>query len=332
MSRGTLWMGDIEPYMDDAFLKQAFAQMGEACLSTKIIANKLTGLPVGYGFMEFLDEATAQRILLECDGKPIPGSNPVKKFKLNRASHSKEANQQREFSAFVGNLSSEVDDLSLYTAFHSRFSSVKAAKVVLDDGGQSRGYGFVRFGSEEQLQDTLCLLHDTEAVGTKPIRVGAATPKRALNSGSMATPPGQQQQQGYQQQYYGGYGYNYPGYYNPWQGYQQYYGNYQGYPGYAGYYGQQEYAQPPDAQAVGYDYAAAGVAGPTLEAPAAQPQQPGVAGPDPDNDVEDHDMSLPDVDALNKALMARSEDLYSALDSCRWLPTDGLDPPLVPVK
>ncbi|CAN8026357.1 unnamed protein product [Ixodes persulcatus] len=77
MSRGTLWMGDIEPYMDDAFLKQAFAQMGEACLSTKIIANKLTGLPVGYGFMEFLDEATAQRILLECDGKPIPGSNPV---------------------------------------------------------------------------------------------------------------------------------------------------------------------------------------------------------------------------------------------------------------
>ncbi|XP_040071526.1 tRNA selenocysteine 1-associated protein 1 isoform X1 [Ixodes scapularis] len=248
MSRGTLWMGDIEPYMDDAFLKQAFAQMGEACLSTKIIANKLTGLPVGYGFMEFLDEATAQRILLECDGKPIPGSNPVKKFKLNRASHSKEANQQ------------------------------------------------------------------------------------ALNSGSMATPPGQQQQQGYQQQYYGGYGYNYPGYYNPWQGYQQYYGNYQGYPGYAGYYGQQEYAQPPEAQAVGYDYAAAGVAGPTLEAPAAQPQQPGVAGPDPDNDVEDHNMSLPDVDALNKALMARSEDLYSALDSCRWLPTDGLDPPLVPVK
>lgn len=35
---------------------------------------------------------------------------------------------RREFSAFVGNLSSEVDDLSLYTAFHSRFSSVKAAK------------------------------------------------------------------------------------------------------------------------------------------------------------------------------------------------------------
>ncbi|CAN7948383.1 unnamed protein product, partial [Ixodes pacificus] len=51
-------------------------------------------LPVGYGFVEYLDEATAQRILLECDGKPIPGSNPVKKFKLNRANHSKEANQQ----------------------------------------------------------------------------------------------------------------------------------------------------------------------------------------------------------------------------------------------
>lgn len=88
------------------------------------------------------------------------------------------------------------------------------------------------------------------ALGQTEDMLRGTFPRRALNSGSMATPPGQQQQQGYQQQYYGGYGYNYPGYYNPWQGYQQYYGNYQGYPGYAGYYGQQEYAQPPDAQAV----------------------------------------------------------------------------------
>ncbi|CAN7939519.1 unnamed protein product, partial [Ixodes hexagonus] len=288
MSRGTLWMGDIEPYMDDAFLKHAFAQMGEACLSTKIIAHKLTGLPVGYGFMEFLDEATAQRVLLECDGKPIPGSNPTKKFKLNHASHSKEASQQREFSAFVGNLSSEVDDHSLYTAFHSRFSSVKAAKVVLDDAGQSKGYGFVRFGSEEELQGALRLMNNSHVLGTKPIRVGAATPKRAATTTSdMTTPPSQQQQQqqGYQQ-YYGSYGYNYPGYYNPWQGYQQYYANYQGYPGYAGYYGQQDYAQPADAQAAGYDYAAAGIAGVTHEAPAALPQQASVAGSDPDNEVE----------------------------------------------
>lgn len=50
--------------------------------------------------------------------------------------------------------------------------------MVLDDGGQSRGYGFVRFGSEEQLQEALRLLNDTQAVGTKPIRVSAATPKR----------------------------------------------------------------------------------------------------------------------------------------------------------
>uniref|UniRef100_A0A1E1WZB3 tRNA selenocysteine-associated protein 1 n=1 Tax=Amblyomma aureolatum TaxID=187763 RepID=A0A1E1WZB3_9ACAR len=129
MSKGTLWMGDIEPYMDEAFLKQAFAMMGETCLSTKIITNKLTGLPLGYGFLDFIDEATAQRILLKCDGKVIPGSNPTKRFKLNHACHSKDASQQQtEHSAFVGNLTPDVDDLSLYTAFHSRFPSVKAAK------------------------------------------------------------------------------------------------------------------------------------------------------------------------------------------------------------
>lgn len=118
--------------MDEAFLKQAFAVMGETCLSTKIITNKLTGLPVGYGFLDFIDEAAALRVLHKCDGKPIPGSNPIKKFKLNHACHSKDiAQQQSEYSAFVGNLTTEVDDLGLYTAFHSRFPSVKAAKGLV---------------------------------------------------------------------------------------------------------------------------------------------------------------------------------------------------------
>ncbi|XP_077547051.1 tRNA selenocysteine 1-associated protein 1-like isoform X2 [Haemaphysalis longicornis] len=354
MSKGTLWIGDIEPYMDEAFLKQAFAVMGEACLSTKIITNKLTGLPVGYGFLDFIDEAAALRVLHKCDGKPIPGSNPSKKFKLNHACHSKDiAQQQAEYSAFVGNLTTEVDDLGLYTAFHSRFPSVKAAKVVLDEGGKSRGYGFVRFGDQEEHQQALNIMNGFEGLGGKALRVSSATPKRnsvpgttastTVNSSSssgsissMATPPGQQSYQ----QYYGSYGYNYQNYYNPWQGYQQYYAGYPGYQGYQGYYGQQpEYPQPaatdPSAAAsVPYEdpanSAATAVAPQFSNPPPSQP--PPAASAESDNEVEDHDMGMPDVEASNKLLLARSEDLYSAFDNSRWLPTEGLDPPLVSVK
>ncbi|XP_065280879.1 tRNA selenocysteine 1-associated protein 1-like [Dermacentor albipictus] len=335
MSKGTLWMGDIEPYMDEAFLKQAFAVMGETCLSTKIITNKLTGLPLGYGFLEFIDEPTAQRILLKCDGKTIPGSSPSKKFKLNHACHSKDtAQQQIEHSAFVGNLTPEVDDLNLYTAFHSRFPSVKAAKVVLDESGKSRGYGFVRFGNQEEHQQALEVMNGFEGLGGKALRVSSATPKRSNvpTTVSMATPPGQQTYQ----QYYGNYGYNYQNYYNPWQGYQQYYAGYQGYQGYPGYYGQQpEYPQHTDSSAVahtGYEDAANAAAAAVPHGPNPPLPQAAATTSESDNEVEDHDMGMPDIEASNKLLLARSEDLYSAFESSRWLPTEGLDPPLVSVK
>lgn len=78
----------------------------------------------------------------------------------------------------MGNLSPEVDDLALYTAFQSRFPSVKVAKVVLDDEGVSKGYGFVRFGVEEQYQQALHDMNDFTGLGGKAIRVSSATPKR----------------------------------------------------------------------------------------------------------------------------------------------------------
>ncbi|KAH7985060.1 hypothetical protein HPB52_024346 [Rhipicephalus sanguineus] len=237
-----LYSRQIEPYMDEAFLKQAFAVMGETCLSTKIITNKLTGLPLGYGFLEFIDEHTAQRILLKCDGKPIPGSNPAP----------------------------------------------GEAAVVLDESGKSRGYGFVRFGNQEEHQQALEIMNGFEGLGGKALR-----------------------------------------------GYQQYYAGYQGYQGYPGYYGQQpEYPQHTDPSAVahtGYEDAATAAAavphGPNPPLPQTAPP-----APESDNEVEDHDMGMPDVEASNKLLLARSEDLYSAFDSSRWLPTEGLDPPLVSVK
>lgn len=154
----------------------------------------------------------------------------------------------------------------------------------------------------------------------------------------MATPPGQQSYQ----QYYGSYGYNYQNYYNPWQGYQQYYAGYPGYQGYQGYYGQQpEYPQPaaaattdPSASVpVAYEDPAnsAATAAPQFSNPPPS-QPPPAANAESDNEVEDHDMGMPDVEASNKLLLARSEDLYSAFESSRWLPAEGLDPPLVSVK
>ena len=45
---------------------------------------------------------------------------------------------------FVSCILIQVDDFALYRFFTGRYTSVKCAKVVLDESGFSKGYGFVR--------------------------------------------------------------------------------------------------------------------------------------------------------------------------------------------
>ena len=55
MSRvGALWIGGLEPYMDEDFLRRAMVEFNmEGVVSVKVMTNKFTGEPAGYGFINF---------------------------------------------------------------------------------------------------------------------------------------------------------------------------------------------------------------------------------------------------------------------------------------
>ena len=80
-------------------------------------------------------------------------------------------------SIWVGDLTPEVDDFALYNYFTQRYQTVRCAKVVLDDGGFSKGYGFVRFGSEGEQQHALAHMSGEVGLGSKPIKVSMANQK-----------------------------------------------------------------------------------------------------------------------------------------------------------
>nr|AAW25303.1 SJCHGC04256 protein [Schistosoma japonicum] len=70
----TIWMGDLEPYMDEMFIKRAFETSGENIVSVKVIRNKATGQTLGYGFIEFANSTSARDAMLKLNGKLIPGA------------------------------------------------------------------------------------------------------------------------------------------------------------------------------------------------------------------------------------------------------------------
>lgn len=119
--------------MTESFIMAAFQKMGEHPQNVKVIRNKYTGEPAGYCFVHFNTDEEAIDAMHKLNGKPIPGTNPVIRFRLNSASRESKANAQteRDFSLWVGDLSSDVDDYSLYRAFSLKYSSIKAAKGTI---------------------------------------------------------------------------------------------------------------------------------------------------------------------------------------------------------
>jgi len=83
---------------------------------------------------------------------------------------------------FIGGLAWHTDDQTLRQKFEE-FGEVEEAVVVKDrDTGRSRGFGFVRFTSEEAADNAIANMNDQEFDGRR-IRVDKATDRRAGGGG-----------------------------------------------------------------------------------------------------------------------------------------------------
>ncbi|KAK9486599.1 hypothetical protein V1527DRAFT_462923 [Lipomyces starkeyi] len=191
-SKTTLWMGELEPWIDENFVRQVWSNFGEA-VNVKMIRDKFSGTNAGYCFVDFSSPAAAAKALT-LNGTLIP--NTQRAFKLNWASgggfSERRDDRSPEYSIFVGDLGPETSEYVLLNLFQSRYPSCKSAKIMTDPvSGMSRGYGFVRFTDESEMQRALTEMQGFYC-GNRPMRISTATPK---NKGA-AVPAGMLQQQG----------------------------------------------------------------------------------------------------------------------------------------
>ncbi|RAL40512.1 hypothetical protein DM860_006582 [Cuscuta australis] len=175
----TIWIGDLHNWMDEDYLRNCFASTGEV-FSIKVIRNKQTGFSEGYGFVEFCSHAAAEKILQSYSCILMP--NTDQPFRLNWATFSmgeKRSNNGSDLSIFVGDLAADVTDTLLLETFSSKYPSVKAAKVVIDaQTGRSKGYGFVRFGDDNEKLQAMTEMNGVYC-SSRAMRIGAATPRKS---------------------------------------------------------------------------------------------------------------------------------------------------------
>ncbi|TQD92193.1 hypothetical protein C1H46_022231 [Malus baccata] len=177
----TLWIGDLQYWVDENYLNTCFAHTGEV-ISIKIIRNKITGQPEGYGFVEFVSHAAAERVLHAYNGTQMPGTEQT--FRLNWASFGigeRRPDAAPEHSIFVGDLAPDVTDYMLQETFQTNYPSVRGAKVVTDPNtGRSKGYGFVKFADETERNRAMSEMNG-QYCSSRPMRISAATPKKTTS-------------------------------------------------------------------------------------------------------------------------------------------------------
>lgn len=176
----TLWIGDLQYWMDENYLLSCFPQTGEV-VSVKVIRNKQTGQIEGYGFIEFVSRAVAERILQTYNATPMPNGEQL--FRLNWATFSsgEKRDETPDYTVFVGDLAADVTDYMLQETFRARYTSVKGAKVVIDRlTGRTKGYGFVKFADESEQLRAMTEMNGAFC-STRPMRIGPATNKKTAS-------------------------------------------------------------------------------------------------------------------------------------------------------
>ena len=124
-SEYSLWMGDIEPWMNESFIMNSFIEYGFRPKNIKLVRDKRFNKLNNYCFVN-------------------------KYFKLNIAKF----NYKFSKNLYVGNLSPKINDIDLFNIFKSKYPSVYYASIITDNG-ISRGYGFVHFGNEDEYKKSL---------------------------------------------------------------------------------------------------------------------------------------------------------------------------------
>lgn len=172
---GNVFIKNLDKNIDNKSLYDTFSAFGNI-LSCKIAMDE-HGCSKGYGFVHFETEEAAKNAIDKVNGMLLNG----KKVFVGRWMSRKERLEQlgdraKNFTnVYIKNFSEDIDDVKLREIFEA-YGVIVSAKIMNDDGGRGRGFGFVSFEDHEAAHKAVDDLNGKEMNG-KTIYVGRAQKK-----------------------------------------------------------------------------------------------------------------------------------------------------------
>ncbi|XP_008811028.1 polyadenylate-binding protein 4-like [Phoenix dactylifera] len=180
-----LYMKNLDQDITEELIELKFSEFGK--ISNVKIAKDDNGNSKGFGFVNFESPDSAKRAVEAMNGvqlgtKTLYVSRAQKKAErqqiLGRLYEEKRNEQIRKCMAlnvYVKNIDDTVDDDALRECFN-QCGGITSAKIMRDDKGISKGFGFVCFSSPEEADKAVNTMHGCMFHG-KPLYVAIAQRK-----------------------------------------------------------------------------------------------------------------------------------------------------------
>eukprot|EP00064_Thunnus_orientalis_P013926 superscaffoldBa00002340_g13967 len=180
---GNIFIKNLDKSIDNKALYDTFSAFGNilSCkcsmgfLSSKVVCDENGSK--GYGFVHFETQEAAERAIEKMNGMLLNDRKVfVGRFKSRKEREAELGARAKEFTnVYIKNFGDDMDDEKLRELF-SKYGNAMSIRVMTDDSGKSRGFGFVSFERHEDAQKAVDEMNGKEMNG-KLIYVGRAQKK-----------------------------------------------------------------------------------------------------------------------------------------------------------
>jgi len=177
-----LYVKNIDPEVTEDDFVELFSKFGT--VTSAVIQMDDEGRSKGFGFVNFEIHDQAQAAvegLHDCDykGRKLFVSRAQKKAeredelrKTYEAAKQEKMSKYQGVNLYIKNLEDDIDDEKLRGEFEP-FGTITSCKVMCDEKGTSKGFGFVCFSSPDEATKAVAEMNN-KIIGTKPLYVSLA--------------------------------------------------------------------------------------------------------------------------------------------------------------
>lgn len=172
---GNVFIKNLDKSIDNKAMYDTFSAFGNI-LSCKVATDE-ESVSKGYGFVHFETEEAANNAIAKVNGMLLNGRKVyVGKFIPRKEREKMLGEKARRFmNVYIKNFGEDLDDEKLRNLFE-KYGKITSAKVMVDESGKSKGFGFVSFEEPEHAEKAVEDLNGQELNG-KPLYVGRAQKK-----------------------------------------------------------------------------------------------------------------------------------------------------------